>query len=194
MKIGFVAEDFTSSNIDMLGRPIWSGPTWVRLAQYSDHLTEMGVAHRCGSLAFNKKWGIFGVCDLKGKIWFDCDVIVLQRYMDAEVKAEMRMAQALGQIFINDVDDWYWGLSKKNAAYSASDPRRNPLRNRNIYAEIISMSDGVIASTPFLYEKLSHWNSRTVLHGNYVDLKRFKKYWQHEDKEKIVVGWVGSTI
>lgn len=194
MKIGLVAEDFNTQRRDILGRPIWSGPTWVRLAQYSDHFKEMGVDHRCGMLGSFANVDVLGVVDASGKAWFDCDVIVLQRYMDDKLKKDMLRGQAAGQIFINDVDDWYWGLSKKNAAYGATDPSRNRSKNRNIYAEIISMSDGVIASTPFLQEKLRHWNDRTLLHGNYVDLKRFKKYFKHEDKEKIVVGWVGSMI
>jgi len=77
--------------------------------------------------------GTFGIHTWDGQDFFDCDVIVLQRYMHMQVLPDMKGAQAAGQIILQDVDDWYWGLSEKNHAYQASNPNSNPQENINWY-------------------------------------------------------------
>jgi hypothetical protein len=105
----------------------------------------------------------------------------------------MKGAQAAGQIILQDIDDWYWGLSEKNSAYETSLPSLNPSENVNWYRNIVEESDGIIASTPFLVKKMEQWNPNTLLHTNYVDRGKYKNRRIHKDKDKIIVGWMGST-
>lgn len=193
MKIGFASNDWSRSAVDPLGRPVMGGSGYIRIGQYIKHYKSTGIEAVVGILAHNSKTGTFGIHSWDGHDYFDCDVIVMQRYMHKQVLPDMQRAQAAGQVILQDVDDWYWGLSKKNHAYDASDPLKNPDENINWYENIIKNSDGVIASTPFLFNRMQEWNENTVLHTNYVDTNMFAKAYEHEPKLKIVVGWMGST-
>lgn len=194
MKIGFASNDWSRSMKDPLGNPVMGGSGHIRVGQYIAPLRRMGVDVCLGMLAHNSLTGTFGIHAYGGDNHFDCDVIVLQRYMHMKVLPDMKKAQAAGQVILNDVDDWYWGLSEKNAAYEVSDARKHPDENIQWYKNIIEECDGVIASTPFLFNKLSEWNENIVLHSNYVDIKQFEKVERFkDDSNKLVVGWMGST-
>jgi hypothetical protein len=193
MKIGFASNDWSRTALDALGRPVMGGSGYIRIGQYIKHYKGTGINAVVGILAHNSRTGTFGVHSWDGNDYFDCDVIVMQRYMHKQVLPDMKRAQAAGQVILQDVDDWYWGLSKKNSAYDASDPLKNPDENIKWYENIIKNSDGVIASTPFLFNRMREWNENTVMHTNYVDTAMFAKAYEHEPKLKIVVGWMGST-
>jgi hypothetical protein len=193
MKIGFASNDWSRSAKDALGRPVMGGSGYIRIGQYIQHFKKSGLNAVVGILAHNTHTGTFGVHSWDGKDYFDCDVIVMQRYMHKQVLPDMARAQSMGQIVLQDVDDWYWGLSEKNHAYDACDPSKNPDENIDWYENIIKNSDGVITSTPFLFNKMSMWNENVALHTNYVDTRMFSKPYTHERKSKIVVGWMGST-
>ena len=194
MKIGFASNDWSRSMRDPFGNPVMGGSGHIRLGQYITPLRKRGIDVRLGILAHHSISGVFGIHEPMGTNHFDCDVIVMQRYMHKNVLLDMKKAQAAGQVILNDVDDWYWGLSEKNAAYDASDPDKNKDENIVWYKQILENSDGIIASTPFLRDKLSQWNENTLLHTNYVNVKQFENVKPFEtDKRRIVVGWMGST-
>lgn len=193
MKIGFASNDWSRTVTDVNGHPIIGGSGYVRVGQYVPLIRNRKIECAIGILAFNEGAGRFGVHSWDGHDHFDCDILIMQRYMHMKALDHLKRARKTGQIIIQDVDDWYWGLHKKNAAWYGSHPDHNPEENINWYREIIEESNGVLASTPFLYEKIVQWNSHTRLHTNYVNVGKFNPPYKHEPKERIIVGWLGST-
>ena len=187
MKIGFGSSDWSRSVKDDRGHPVWGGAGWARLGQYSSLLPfDMAV----GSLAFHK--GVFGVADWDGNHHFDCDIIYMQRVMFDDVPNRILQARANGQVIINDLDDWYWGLSPSNGAWAGSHPKNNPKENVNHYRKVLSASTLVTVSTPYLADRISQWVSRPiVLIPNFVDTEKFPIRTQTDGVP--TVGWVGST-
>lgn len=192
MKVGFASNDWSRSALDKEGMPIMGGSGYIRIGQYVEPLKALGVSVASGVLAFDNKSKKFGIHEWDNVNHFDCDVIVMQRFMHKDALRDMRSAINSGQIILNDVDDWYWGLSQHNAAYKHTHPSHNQFENINHYKSILSESSGVITSTPFLQEKISQWNKNCLMHENHVNMSLFSKR-KHEDNEKFVVGWMGST-
>ena len=188
MKIGFASTDFSQTVKDEKGHPVWGGAGWARLGQYVNRLPLDVVS---GAPAFHK--GVFGVSDWDGRLHFDCDIIYLQRAMFSDIPDRMLEARANGQIIINDIDDWYWGLSPSNGAFKASHPKLNERENTNHYRMILSRSDLVTVSTPYLADRISKFvECPIVLIRNYIEVDKFSA--REQDKtDQPVVGWVGST-
>ena len=187
MKIGFGSSDWSRSVKDDQGHPVWGGAGWARLGQYASLLPfDITV----GSLAFHK--GVFGVADWDGNHHFDCDIIYMQRVMFEDVPNRILQARANGQVIINDLDDWYWGLSPSNGAWAGSHPKNNPKENVNHYKKVLAASTLVTVSTPYLAQRISEWVSRPiVLIPNFVDTAKFPIRTQADGVP--TVGWVGST-
>ena len=194
LKIGFASNDWSRSLRDTNNKLVMGGSGHIRIGQYVPELKKLGVDCALGILAFDNKRKLFGVHTWDKGDHFDCDVVVMQRYMHKDALRDMKEAIKNGQIIINDVDDWYWGLSPLNAAHRLSDPKNNPNENIEHYKEMIKNSTGVITSTPFLTEKMTKWNKNCVMHQNYVQMSTFKKrdHIRH-DSGTPVVGWMGST-
>lgn len=187
MKLGFASTDWSTSVKDDRGHPVWGGAGWARLGQYVS-LLPFEVA--AGSLAFHK--GKFGVVDWDGNHHFDCEIIYMQRIMFEDVPNRILEARANGQVIINDIDDWYWGLSPSNGAWAGSHPKNNPIENVNHYKKVLSASTLVTVSTPYLAERISQWVSRPiVLIPNFVETAKFPIRTQTDGVP--TVGWVGST-
>jgi hypothetical protein len=195
MKIGFASADWSLSMRDPFGNPVMGGSGHIRLGQFIRVLSESGYDCVLGGLAFDNRAKTFGVASFHNKTHFDCDVMVLQRFMHMDVLPDMRSAQASGQVVLNDLDDWYWGLSEKNAAHRLSDPSKNVKENINWYKDILIASDGVLTSTPFLFNQVKRWNENVVLQTNYVNTNQFSKVKPFEPRNatKFTVGWMGST-
>lgn len=196
MKIGFVSKDYSMPRnpTDSLNVPTMGGSGWIRIGQHVKHLKSKGFNVEVGIIAFDQRQKVFGVYTYEGVTHFDCDIIVMQRYMHQHALRDMLLAQASGQIIINDVDDWYWGLSEKNSAYIVSHPTASPKENVSLYESIVKRSDGVITSTPFLTDNILKWNENTKMVSNYVDVSMFDPPYKHLDKKRITVGWLGSTM
>ena len=188
MKIGFASVDWSHSVKDENGHPVWGGSGWARLGQYVDRLPFTIVA---GAPAFQN--GVFGVQDWNKKLHFDCDVIYMQRAMFGDIPDRILLARSNGQIIINDIDDWYWGLSPSNGAFKAAHPKGNPRENINHYKKVLSNSDVVTVSTPYLAERISQFVHRPiVLIRNFIEVDKFIPR-QQTDTNVPIVGWVGST-
>ena len=192
MKIGLATNDWSRSMRNADGSACLGGSGYIRLGQYVASLRKLGHTVEIGILAFNRSSQRLGVSSFNGSVNFDFDVIILQRYMHKLAVDDVIKSVKNGQIILNDVDDWYWGLSPKNAAYTLTDPTKNPNENITHYKNMISSSSGIIASTPFLLERLSRWNNNVAMHQNYVSTSLFNKVTQH-DTPKIKIGWMGST-
>jgi len=187
VKVGAVTTDWSMTVGDERGWPAMGGAGWARIGQIKRHSTHHWVA---GTIrAMNPK---IGVGSWDGNNHFDCAVIVMQRYMDVGFAGIVRRAQAQGQRVINDVDDWFWGLHKDNAARSSVDPKLSPDRNIEHYKLTLLASDLVIVSTPYLAERLQEFGDvPVVVVRNGVDVKQYPEH-RHRPAPPVI-GWAGST-
>jgi hypothetical protein len=120
----------------------------------------------------------------------DVDIVYLQRLMHDGLDETIRSAIACGQVVINDVDDWYWGLDPRNQAFKHSHPGNNAGQNTAHYARVLSASSLLTVSTPYLGVRLKQYNDHIVLLENHIDVSRFTSVGH---TEYPVVGWAGST-
>lgn len=203
MKIGIASADWSQSVFDSKGHPVWGGSGWARLGQYVDRLPHEVVV---GTLVGHASKPLIGVReylpekneDGEWKPWnwvgadhFDCDVLIVQRIMYEGAANNIDRAVKAGQVVVSDIDDWYWGLSTQNSAFYSSHPKLNPMDNINNYKGTVSRSSHVMASTPYLADRLKTFvrNPIEVL-PNTVDFSRFSPR-RHSGKPTI--GWAGST-
>lgn len=188
MKVGLASTDWSQTIKDADGHPVMGGAGWARLGQYAEHLPSVGAL---GVLVFHN--GVFGVRDWDMKMHWDCDVIVMQRAMFSDIPDRILEAQSNGQIIVNDLDDWYWGLSTSNGAWAASHPKNSPHENVNHYKKVLSRSDVVTVSTPYLAERISRFVRCPIeVIPNFVDVQKFTAR-KPVDTDVPTVGWVGST-
>lgn len=187
MKVGIASGDWIHPLKSGQEEPYWGGSGWARMGQYADLLPfEVTV----GVLTWIKDH--FYIVDLDNAK-HDVDVVYMQRLMHDGLKDHIPKARAYGQKIINDMDDWYWGLSTDNQAYWVNHPNSNPNENINHYKSILNRSDMVTVSTPYLRDRLSAFvRCPMVVVPNYVDTSRFTPY-EHKDTDTPTVGWVGST-
>lgn len=186
MKVGVVSADRLHPSVTPDKKAHWGGSGWARVAKY---LPFIKYDYVVGRLVWH--YTELKIEDDNGTL-HEVDVIIMQRMMNEGLSKHVRMARAQGQVIINDVDDWYWGLSPNNAAWKVSHPKHNPTENINHYKSILGASDLLLTSTPFLYDKVSQWNKNVLMFPNTVDTKCFTKY-DHAEKDKVRIGWVGST-
>ena len=191
LKIGFASTDWSRTLVDSNGMNVPGGANWVRLQQVREHLDAVSVS---GWLVWSDKKG-FGISNSRSETVFDFDVIVMQRIMFENVIKNLEQHKLLNPktVIVNDLDDWYWGLDPRNAAYEPTRPENNFEENIDHYKKILQLSDAVTVSTPFLANKVAndfgHPNVHIIENGVSVD--RFtQRLW---NGKQPIVGWVGST-
>lgn len=187
LKVGIASGDWVHPKKTPDRKQRWGGSGWARVGQYVEHLPfDVTV----GTLTWVRDH--LAIMTPEEKL-VDVDVILMQRLMHAGIPEHMVESQKQGIKIINDIDDWYWGLSPANDAFNHNHPKRNPTENFNHYRKIISRSDLVISSTPYLSSRISEFcQAPIVLAKNTVDLSRFTPR-EHHDSDAITIGWVGST-
>lgn len=189
MKIGIVSGDYLRSDKSPDGKERWGGAGWARIGQYIDALRE---EH---SVVVGHLWlrgNYLTVQDEYENVFYP-EVVIMQRLMHDGLDQSIRIGRKSGQIVINDIDDWYWGLDPRNAAYKASHPRFNKEENISHYKKIIAASDYVTVSTSYLLDRIAKFTSNPVtLISNYVDTSRFNRR-VHTDTYPVELGWAGST-
>lgn len=186
MRVGLVSGDWVHPKYTPDGKARWGGSGWVRLAQY------MGITDAewvPGTLIWNRDH--FAVQDADNNLHF-VPIIYMHRLMHTGLVEHIYEARANGQVIINDIDDWYWGLDTTNDAWKATHPKYNKTENIGNYRKILSASDLVTVSTPYLLDKLTWVKCPKQLVKNTVDVGRFTSV-VHTDKERPIVGWTGST-
>lgn len=192
MKVGFVTLDW-SQITGPDGTPSPGGAGWYRTAlpaealkRYSNGEVETVIGPDCGY----KEGGGLAVRTWRNEVHNDCDVIVLQRWMEETAVEATLKARAAGQIVVNDVDDWYDGLDPQNRAFWYTHPKFSPEANRNIYRKAVASSSAITVTTPFLHDKLKRLGRPVYLLPNAIDLER----WDVQDVTgQAKIGWVGST-
>lgn len=190
MKIAVVSGDYLRADKSPDNQEKWGGAGWARYGQYIAPLRERGFDIHSGHLWL--RGNSFCVQDADDVIHYP-DVILMQRLMHRGLDQSIKIAQKSGQIVINDIDDWYWGLDPRNAAFYASHPKYNDKENTTFYKQIIAASDYVTVSTPYLATRVRAFtNHPIVLMPNYVDVGRFTRR-PVTDVAVPDVGWAGST-
>lgn len=189
MKIGFVTADWSDVEDPATGLPTLGGSGWMRCGIPAAELKKHGHETVVVELISVSSDGIW-LHDWYGETHNDCDVIVFQRWMNKEGPRVMEQAKAAGQVVVNDVDDWYWGLDQRNLAYRFCDPKVNPESNRDHYWKTCLASDLITVSTPFLAAKMDSMPN-VALVRNALDLDR----WDYNPREtnEPVFGWTGSV-
>lgn len=192
MKLGIATGDRIPPKRSPDGLPHWGGAGWVRIGQYIPLLQEQDITSVVGTLVWNRDRFCIDIADGGGD-YVDVDVIYLQRMMHEGLVKHIKDAHAIGQIVINDLDDWYWGLSPQNLAFLSSHPKSNANENVNHYKSVLAASKAVTVSTDYLAERISAFvRCPIIVLPNTVDVARFSVY-EHTDTDVPTVGWVGST-
>jgi glycosyltransferase involved in cell wall biosynthesis len=121
------------------------------------------------------------------------DMVIMQRLMHGTLADHIHKARAIGQVIVNDLDDWYWGLDPSNDAFMSSHPKTNPTENRDHYKKVLASSTLVTVSTKYLADRIKSFVHCPILVlENTVDISRFTPH-VHTDSSVPVVGWVGAT-
>jgi len=186
MKIGFVSGDWVHPMHTHDGKEKWGGSGWVRIGQYIEYLPQFDWVS--GTLVWDRD--CFVVRTVQEEFVY-VPVIFMHRLMHNGLAENVKKARAAGQIIINDIDDWYWGLDQNNAAFKATHPKFNDTENRNNYRTILANSDLVIVSTPYLASRLDWIRTGMTVVKNTVDTSRFNN--REHTSDIPLVGWAGST-
>lgn len=208
MKIGYLSTDWSFDYTDVEGFPTPGGAGWYRCHLPAKYLERNGVETLVAPVPLVKKSGEICLVGWDDQRHDGFDVIVIQRWMSDEAEKTILNARAAGQIVINDVDDWYGGLSPANAAFESSHPRRGTSMNRamarragltytdpfnvNHYAKAIRASSAVTASTPFLAERYGGASGKAIVVRNGIDLERWAQK-PRSTTTQPTLGWMGNT-
>ena len=190
MIIGIASADYMRSDRTASGLDGWGGSGFARIGQYIPYLQAAGHTVVAGTL-----WMEDDCLSIESgdhtKVY--PDLIISQRLMHDKLDVAYLMGRAAGQIVVNDVDDWYWGLSTSNDAFKHSHPKFNKIENTTFYKQSLSASSYITVSTPYLHARLDKSSKvpMTVL-PNYVDVTRFTPV-TITDTDCPEVGWAGST-
>jgi len=188
MNVGFASLDW--SVVD--GQHVPNGCTWYRSILPSQQLNLAGAASAFGFLSV-KPNGEFAIKRLNKSFSNNNNIIVLKVIMSKEVLERIPKAQSRGQKIVVDIDDLYDELHSTNLAYQSSSPNSNKDNNREIYAEIIKVSDALICSTPFIRDYFSKkYPSKPIfMVRNAIQNNSFKRL--KAVNRAPVIGWLGAT-
>jgi glycosyltransferase involved in cell wall biosynthesis len=190
MKIGIVSGDYLRADRSPDNKERWGGAGWARLGQYVEALRSAGHEVNVGHLWL--RGNSLTVQDSDEVVHYP-DVLLMQRLMHGGLDKSINIGRANGQIVVNDIDDWYWGLDPRNAAFKASHPKFNKKENTIFYKQVIGASDYVTVSTPYLADRVKSFaGGPIVVMKNYVDVARFTRR-AVVDTLTPEVGWAGST-
>lgn len=187
MIIGVASGDWLGPDKTTDGKARWGGSGWARLGQYVPYFPHKTVV---GYLLW--KYDHLVILDAEGNEHHP-DVIIMQRLMHRGLANHIELARQYGQVIINDLDDWYWGLDPSNNAFKHSHPKFNEKENINFYKSILSRSSLLTVSTPYLMDRVKKWVRTDIVNiKNTVDVAKFHVK-VHEDLERPTLGWAGST-
>lgn len=198
MKIGYALNDWAMKALDDDGRPTFGGSGWARCGLPAKYLAAAGHDVVCGTLVADglklgvAEWGP----DARPvePFHYDFDILILQRWMFGDIADRIEAMKANGQVVVNDLDDWFWGLDPRNNAFRATDPTRNVYENRTHYRRVIAASSAITVSTPYLAKRVSEMVGHrcpVYVLENHVEMSAFTPG-PVQATRKPVVGWVGA--
>jgi len=189
MKIGIASADNLRADRSADGKEKWGGAGWARIGQYVPHLRAAGHEVVTG-IMWEKDDSI--AIEYAKEEFTHPDVLIVQRIMHEGVANTFAKARKQGQIIVQEIDDWYWGLDTRNEAWKATHPKFNDKENTAFYARNVKASDHVWCSTPWIAEKVKErFGVPTVLLPNHIDVGRFTPVEQSTGVPTF--GWTGST-
>jgi len=167
VRIGFATVDWSQSVTDSQGRLAIGGSGHYRCGLPAKYLAELGHETFVGRpvlLGDKTETPRFAVADMGASLDVDVtpemihdnlDVVVFQRMMHVDILRDIvEYGPKTGQLIVNDVDDHFWALDKRNLAHKMTDTSVRPEENTEIYLQILKASDLVTASTPHLADAL----------------------------------------
>lgn len=206
MRIGFVTSDADIIN----GEFVLSGTGWYRAHLPAQRLAQHGHETVVTNSIVQHPGGSLHPVDVHGD-HYDCDVLVLQRWMKYQAPEGIAEAVASGQVVINDVDDWFFGIPTSNQAFTVTHPRfdkttetlttRRQARaqgtgitteNRTHFYKGLASSSAITVSTSALLERMTERFPRVpvLLLRNPIDLERFTEL--EDVTDGPTVGWTGG--
>lgn len=189
MIIGVASADYVRGDRNPTGEDQWGGAGWARLGQYLPFFRAEGHQVVCGTMWLDQ--GVLTVEDA-ALTRVKPDVLIMQRLMIDGVADAIRVGQAAGQIIINDLDDWYWGLDPSNEAFMGVHPKNVAGENIHHFGPALAASDFMTVSTPYLAERLQRRVRCPIeVIPNYIDVSRFTPVVQSPGVP--LFGWAGST-
>jgi glycosyltransferase involved in cell wall biosynthesis len=204
LRIGFATTDWAMNPIepDPSGLPQFGGAGHYRIGLPSRALAAAGHHVVVGTLlgaGVERRDGIptgdriLGVRTWDEQLHWDLDIIVIQREMAGPAAADIRSARQAGQVVINDVDDWFFGLDPSNRAFVSVHPRYSPGFNIVHYRAALAESTMLTASTEYLAGRLRQMfpNVPVVVLRNMIDLDagwRMKAITPYPP----TIGWAGA--
>lgn len=181
-RVGFCSEDYAG-----MGTLVPGGCTYYRCLLPAN---TVGGSSVVGKVAFTAAAG-FGVRTSGTTATFGFDQVVFKMIMHKQIPNQMRIAQALGQRIIVDIDDHFDGLHDANRAKALTDPTRNRGYNRDHLRAIVGQADVVTVTTPFLADYYSDKARDVRLIRNGINPNQFTPI-KHTDS-RPVIGWAGAT-
>lgn len=201
MRVGFLSTDWGDHADWQPG-----GCTWIRMFHPQMALRAKGIETYIGEIGWHEQEGFVCVEPVNRLIQGnrnvitkyssyvgDLDVIILKLFMHETASEYIKKARALGQTVIIDTDDHFENLPQDNLAFRTTDPKLNPDNNRNHMIKSYSDANGIIASTDFLFEKMSKFNRNVKLVQNSLFPEHFIKRYDTAG-DKPVIGWVGMML
>jgi hypothetical protein len=193
MRIAFVSADWGTGPDGFTKTP--GGAGWVRIHQPAMALANWG-GHQVvigAGIASDRKGRLVPLNHEGLPLMLDADLVVIQRWMHRDAADAIRAAREYGQVVVQDVDDWFWGLDRANQAHRNTDPRVSPDNNREHYRRAVLASDVVTVSTEFLAKRIrERLGVPTLLIRNAIDVAMFPTQPRSEATSGLTVGWVGA--
>lgn len=119
-------------------------------------------------------------------------VIVVQNcWNDWQLKMVLAMKKTGATVLMN-IDDWIKGIGRRTTAHGnhALFADKETLR---VHERLLRETDGIIASTDWLAERLRRYNDRVAVARNGIDPKRYQAWMDVERDMGVIVGWAGGT-
>ena len=133
-----------------------------------------------------------GTAECLDVIGLDCDVLVIQRPMQAELLAAIPAVQAKGIAVVVEIDDDFTSLSPRNSAWATL--QQTPLRHERWLRRICDLADMVTVTTPRLAQVYGrHGRVRSIPNHLPADPWDVAEPRYRPPTPKPVLGWSGSV-
>lgn len=122
----------------------------------------------------------------------DHRVIVVQNcWYDWQLKMITKMQQSGAKVLFN-CDDWIKGIGRRTDSHGHADifKKRDTL---DTHFRMLSLCDGIIASTPWIAEKLYAYNPNIAIARNGIDPGRYTPWMDVVRDMGVIIGWAGGT-